>query len=99
MNAFEIIRWAKEEGVTLSLSGDRLHVGASHQPPIDLIAELVAHKAEIIKILSAAKDRPRRNVWTVEVSGYRFALIGPLMSRNQALAIARWRWRDADIVD
>lgn len=99
MNAFEIIRRAKDQGVTLTLNGDRLHVQASHLPSPDLIAELIAHKAMIIAILSAAKDYPRRNAWKVLVSGYRFTLIGPPMSRNQALAIARWRWGDADIVD
>ncbi|AJE23154.1 hypothetical protein [Azotobacter chroococcum] len=99
MNAFEIIRRAKDEGVTLTPKGNRLHLEAKHLPPPDLLAELKAHKALVIEILNAAKDHPRRNAWTVSMPGYRFTLIGPFMSRNQALAIARWRWGDADIVD
>lgn len=99
MNAFEIIQRAKDEGVTLTSRGRRLHLQAEHLPPPDLLADLQAHKALVIEILNAAKEHPRRNVWTVAMPGYRLTLIGPFMSRKQALAIARWRWGDAEIVD
>lgn len=99
MNAFEIIRWAEDEGITLTLNNNRLLLEADRLPPPSLINELRSHKPLIIKILRAAEEWPRRNAWTVKISGYQFTMIGPFMSRNQALAIARWQWGDADIVD
>ncbi|WP_349615904.1 hypothetical protein [Azotobacter salinestris] len=97
MNVFEIIRWARDEGIGLKVAGDRLE--ADSIPPARLMAKLLDHKALIVEILKPAGESPRRRAWMVSVSGYRFFLIGPRMTRTQALALARWRWSDAEIVD
>ncbi|WKN22938.1 hypothetical protein [Azotobacter vinelandii] len=97
MNVFEIIRWARDEGITLEVSADRLD--ADDIPSPSLMAELSAHEALIVEILKPSEEYPRRRAWTISVSGYRFFLIGPGMSRTQALALARWRWKEAEIVD
>ncbi|WP_240931486.1 hypothetical protein [Azotobacter chroococcum] len=96
-NVFEIIRRARDEGIALKLNGDRLK--ANDIPPPALMGELLAHEALIVELLKAAEEYPRRRAWAVSVSGYRFFLIGPCMSRTQALALARWRWKEAEILD
>lgn len=96
-NVFEIIRRARDEGIVLKVNGDRLEADDIASP--DLLAALRAQQALLVEFLNAAGERPRRKVWPVAVSGYRFFLIGPCMSRTQALALARWRWQEAEILD
>lgn len=97
MNVLEIIRWARDEGVALRVSGERLE--ADDIAPPDLLAALRAQQALIVEYLNAAGEHPRRRLWRASVSGYRFFLIGPCMSRTQALALLRWRWSDAELLD
>lgn len=97
MNVLEIIRWARDEGVALRVSGERLE--ADDIAPPDLLAALRAQQALIVEYLNAAGEHPRRRLWRASVSGYQFFLIGPCMSRTQALALLRWRWSDAELLD
>ncbi|WP_233093867.1 hypothetical protein [Azotobacter chroococcum] len=97
MNVLEIIRWARDEGIALRVSGDRLE--ADDIAPPDLLAALRAQQALVVEYLNAAGEHPRRRLWRASVSGYRFFLIGPCMSRTQALALLRWRWSDAELLD
>jgi len=97
MNVVELIRRARDEGVALTVSGDRLKV--DDIPPADLLAELKVQQARVVEFLSAAGTQPRRKLWKASVAGYHFSLIGPSMNRTQALALLRWRWSDAEILD
>lgn len=56
MSAAEVLNMARAEGVTLVLIGDRLTWKSDHQPPVDLMERIKAHKLELIKELSAAND-------------------------------------------
>lgn len=58
MSAAELLKHAQAKGVLLALVQGRLTWEADHQPPADLLAELVAHKAEIIEALNGANDPP-----------------------------------------
>ena len=58
MSAAELLKHAQAKGVLLALVQGRLTWEADHQPPADLLAELVAHKAEIIEALNGVNDPP-----------------------------------------
>lgn len=47
-----------------------------------------------------AASEPRRNAWTVTRNGAPICrMVGQPMTRPEALAAARWRWPDADILE
>ncbi len=96
-SVFELIQRARDEGVVLTVSGDRLEADAIPVPA--LMADLSAHETLIVEMLKAAEEYPRRKAWSVALFDYRFFLIGPRMSRTQAQALVRWRWPEAEIVD
>lgn len=68
MNAAEVLEMAKAEGVSLSLDGERLTWAADHQPPAELLAEIKAHRLEIIEALSPANDSPAALAWLGRVA-------------------------------
>lgn len=48
----------------------------------------------------AAPSEPQRNAWTVTRNGSPICrMVGQPMTRTEALATARWRWPDADILE
>lgn len=99
-NASEIIRSVEAEGAFLDLNDDCLYlwIEQDHTLSIALMKSLLEHLGLVIEVLRAAHHLPRRKAWTVQIPDYQFTLIGPPMSRNHALAIARWRWGDAEII-
>ena len=56
MSAAELLSCASAEGVALILEGGRLTWTADHQPPIDLLTNIKAHRLEIIAALGATND-------------------------------------------
>lgn len=47
-----------------------------------------------------AASEPRRNAWTVTRNGAPICrMVGQPMTRPEALAAARWRWPDSDILE
>ena len=64
MTATDLLHRAQAAGVVLIPTGGRLKIRAPQRPPDDLLAELRAHKAELMTLLDT---RPRRYA-------YRFCL-------------------------
>jgi hypothetical protein len=56
MSAAAVLSMMQAEGVVLALEGERLTWQADHQPPAALLAEIKAHRLEIIEALSAVND-------------------------------------------
>lgn len=56
MSAAELLSRASAEGVVLVLEGDRLTWTADHQPPIDLLTSIKAHRLEIIAALDSTAE-------------------------------------------
>jgi hypothetical protein len=56
MSAAELLSRASAEGVVLVLEGDRLTWTADHQPPIDLLTIIKAHRLEIIAALDSTAE-------------------------------------------
>ncbi|SER19090.1 hypothetical protein SAMN04244573_03061 [Azotobacter beijerinckii] len=56
-----------------------------------------------VPIPTPAAERPaeaRRNAWTITRGGKPICtMVGELSTRTEALAEARWRWPDADILE
>lgn len=69
MSAVELLKRAQAKGVLLVLTDGRLTWEADHQPPADLMAELIAHKVEIIQALSAANEPTAKTLeWLATVA-------------------------------
>ncbi|MBV7546316.1 hypothetical protein KW849_08405 [Pseudomonas sp. PDM26] len=68
MSAAEVLSRAGAEGVALVLEGDRLTWTADHQPPVDLLTSIKAHRLEIIAVLGAAKDSTAEAQWLAHVA-------------------------------
>lgn len=56
MSAAELLSRASAEGVALVLEGDRLTWTADHQPPVDLLTSIKAHRLEIIAALNSTAE-------------------------------------------
>lgn len=63
MSAVELLEQAKAEGILLVLDGERLSWEANHQPPAELLAEIKAHRLEIIARLKVANESPEALAW------------------------------------
>lgn len=69
MSAAELMHRASVAGVELAVSQEgRLRLRAVHPPSDDLLAELAAHKIEIIAALSAANDPMPSSAWLIRVA-------------------------------
>jgi hypothetical protein len=69
VSAAELIYRASVAGVEMALSQEgRLRLRADFEPPAELLAELVAHKIEIIAVLSAANDPMLSSAWLTRVA-------------------------------
>jgi len=69
VSAAELIHRASMAGVEMVVvQNGRLRLRADRPPSADLLAELVAHKAEIIVALSAANDPMLSSAWLTRVA-------------------------------
>jgi len=68
MSAAELLEQAKTEGILLVLDGERLSWVANHQPPAELLAEIKAHRLEIIALLNVANESPEALAWLARVA-------------------------------
>jgi hypothetical protein len=87
-------------GLSVEAIGDKLRV-----TPRSLITDAIGqfvrdHKAEILAELAVANDAElRRNAWQVTRNGKSICqIVGEPMTYDEALAVAHWRWPEADIV-
>ncbi len=58
MTAVEVLEALRARGVTLEAAGDRLRYRPSQLVPPDLRAALVAHKPELLRLLTRARPSP-----------------------------------------
>ncbi|MBV7477869.1 hypothetical protein [Pseudomonas sp. PDM31] len=69
MSAAELMHRASVAGVEMAVSQEgRLKLRADFEPPAELLAELTAHKVEIIAALSAANDPIPSSAWLYRVA-------------------------------
>ncbi|MNX78844.1 hypothetical protein D3C86_1104520 [compost metagenome] len=69
MSAAELMHRASVAGVEMAVSQEgRLKLRADFEPPAELLAELTAHKVEIIAALSAANDPITSSAWLYRVA-------------------------------
>ena len=58
MNAREILDFAQQHGVQVSIEGERLHLEAQQPPPPNLIDLLRNHKADLLAYLASQSKHP-----------------------------------------
>jgi len=105
--------YLRRTGLAIELDGDRLRVAPADRITADVRQFVRAHRAELLGDLlaeraaandpqtaPAAPSEPQRNTWTVTRNGSPICrMVGQPMTRTEALATARWRWPDADILE
>ncbi|MBB4906170.1 non-ribosomal peptide synthetase [Actinophytocola algeriensis] len=80
MNARDLLERLEDAGVTVTLTGDRIHYrGAGTAPPPDLLAEMKSHRAELVSFLT----RRRNLTWPPARDGA--ARRGPLTMAQRGL--------------
>jgi hypothetical protein len=99
MTAAEVLVKTAADGVSLKLDGARLTWSADHLPTLELLAEIKAHRLEIIETFRAASDHgPRRPAWRITCDGKPICMmVGEPMTYAEALEAARWHWPDAQV--
>ncbi|MES2818720.1 MAG: hypothetical protein V4812_07015 [Pseudomonadota bacterium] len=93
------------DGLTVERDGERLRVTPARRITDAHRQYLRAHRDALWReLLSEAGPEPvpggepRRRAWPITRSGRPICwMIGEPITRDEALAVARWRWPDADI--
>lgn len=99
MSAAELIHRASVAGVEMALGQEgRLRLRAVFEPPAELLAELVAHKIEIIAVLSAANDSMPSSAWLSRVAGLLGTRPAVLMEEGHLEPHDLVELADADVV-
>ena len=93
--------YLRRVGLSVEIIGDKLRV-----TPANLITDAIGqfvrdHKAEILVELAVANDPElRRAAWRITRGGKPIGyMVGEPITYSEALAEARWRWPDADILE
>lgn len=68
MSTAKLLECAKAEGILLRLDGERLKWIADHQPPAMLLAEIKAHRLEIIARLTVVNASTEARDWLTRVA-------------------------------
>lgn len=112
MAALDYLRRA---GLTVESVADRLRVSPVERITDPLRHFIREHLAELLAELSAANDaqaapeplqapeatsEPKRAAWRITRAGQPIGyMVGQPMTYSEALAAARWRWPDADLLE
>lgn len=65
MNAYDVLTLAQQQGVQISLKGKGLHLEAKTPPTPALLADLKAHKAELIALLASNDSTAKHDRYRV----------------------------------
>lgn len=95
MTAADVLR---SRGLTVSLVGARVRVSPGNRITDEDRKFIMLHRLELIAELAAGDGKERRMSWQVLRDGKPTATIaGGPMTREEALASARFRWTDAEV--
>lgn len=93
------IDYLREHGFDAKVKGNRLVVSPSSKLTQDVRQFIKLHRLELIAEVSANDGATRRSNWQINLEGKLITMIGAPMTYGEALAAARWRWPDADILE
>lgn len=95
------IDYLRDQGFSVRVTGQRIVVSPASALTPDHRKYIKLHRVELLAEAAANDGETRRTQWTVTLDdGRRFPMISPTpMTRTEALATARWRWPDADILE
>ncbi len=112
MAALDYLRRA---GLAVEANGDRLRLRPADRITDAVRQFVRDHRAELLAELSAANDaqtapeplqapeatsEPKRAAWRITRAGQPIGyIVGQPMTYSEALAEARWRWPDADLLE
>lgn len=93
------IDYLREHGFDAKVKGNRLVVSPSSKLTQDVRQFIKLHRLELIAEVSANDGATRRSNWQIKFQGKLITMIGDPMTYEEALAAARWRWADANILE
>lgn len=93
------IDYLREQGFDAKVKGNRLVVSPSSKLTLDVRQFIKLHRLELIAEVSANDGAARRSNWQINLGGKLITMIGTPITYDEALAAARWRWPDADILE
>ena len=90
--------YLKERGFTARRSGMRIRVSPASKLTEEVRRYVKRNRLILLVELEAGDGNERRCHWQVMRDGKRLCtMVGEPMTFSEALAIARWRWADAEI--
>lgn len=92
------IDYLTERGLSARVSGDRLIVSPAEKITPDVRGYILAKRLELIAEVAANDGLARSRSWTVLLPDHKpFMMIGPPITRAEALRHAQGIWPDATI--
>lgn len=99
--------YLRRVGLTVESVADRLRVSPVERITDPLRQFICEHRAELLAELNAANDsthlpeptsEPKRTAWRITRAGQPIGyMVGLPMTYSEALAVACWRWPDAEL--
>lgn len=93
------IDYLREQGFDAKVKGNRLVVSPSSKLTLDVRQFIRLHRLELMAEVSANDGATRRSNWQISLGGKLITMISAPLTYDEALAAARWRWPDADILE
>lgn len=92
------IDYLHQRGLTAKVAGDRLIVSPAKRITPEVRKYIKANRLELIAEVAANDGLARSRHWIVFLPGHPpFTMIGPPVTRAEALRHAQWIWPDATI--
>lgn len=94
------IDFLSSRGFSVKAKDGRLIVSPSSKLTADLRQYIKRNRLVLIAEVAANDGEMRRTAWDVLIpSGEKCRMVGQPMTYSEALAAARWRWPNADILE
>jgi hypothetical protein len=92
------IDYLTQRGFSARVAGRRLVISPASRLTDDVRKYVKAHRLELIAELAANDGQERRSNWQIVRNGAVVCtMIGEPRTYAEALAVARWRWADAEV--
>lgn len=93
------VNFLHQYGLTARANGEHIVVSPASRLTDDVRQYVRAHRLELLAELAANDRQERRSAWHITREGKLLCmLIGESMTYTEALDIARWHWRDVEVV-
>jgi len=93
------IAYLRKHGFNAKVKGSRLVVSPSSKLTPAFRQFIKLHRLELIAEVAANDGETRKSSWQINLRGKLITMFGLPQTYDEALAAARWRWPDANILE